>query len=355
MARVDSTGDVLLAGPAVRAVARRASVTLLCGRRGREAAELLPHVDDVIEFTAPWIDHEPDAVDRDDMLDLVDLVAAAGVDEAIVLTSFHQSALPLALLLRMAGVASVAAISDDYPGSLLDLRHRVPDDIHEVERALSLVGQLGYELAAGDDCRLAVMRPRAGEQLVAGTGYVVVHPGAAVPARAWGPRRHAELVSALWGVGHEIVVTGAVDEQAITAEVAGPSRPGVTNLGGRTDLAGLAEVLAGAGVVVTGNTGPAHLAAAVSTPIVSIYAPTVPAERWRPWGVRHELLGRQEIECAGCRAHVCPVPGHPCVDGVAVGDVLGAVERLLASQSTAPAGPEIAVPDLAAALAGSGR
>ena len=57
------------------------------------------------------------------------------------------------------------------------------------------------------------------------------------------------------------------------------------------DLAGLAAVLAGAGVVVVGNTGPAHLAAAVRTPVVSLFAPVVPAERWRPWGVPGTLLG----------------------------------------------------------------
>lgn len=355
VARVDSAGDVLLAGPAVRAVARQASVTLLCGRRGRDAAALLPGVDDILEFTAPWIDHEPDRVRRDDMVQLVDRVAAAAFDEAIVLTSFHQSPLPLALLLRMAGVASVAAISDDYPGSLLDVRHRVRADIHEVERALSLVAACGYEPAPSDDGRLAVMRLRAAERLTDGAGYVVVHPGAAVPARVWEPRRHAELVHALRDAGHDVVVTGAAHEQLVAAEVAGPPRSGVTNLAGHTDLASLAEILAAAAVVVVGNTGPAHLAAAVSTPVVSIYAPTVPAERWRPWGVRHELLGRQEIACAGCRARDCPVPGHPCVDAVAVGEVFAAVERLRRSGAPESALAETAQHDRAAALTGSGR
>jgi ADP-heptose:LPS heptosyltransferase len=102
----------------------------------------------------------------------------------------------------------------------------------------------------------------------------------------------------------------------------------VADLGGRVDLAGLAEVLAGAEVVVVGNTGPAHLAAAVGTPVVSLFSPVVPAERWRPWGVRHVLLGDQEAACAGSRARICPVPRHPCLDGVPVGEVVAAVERL---------------------------
>lgn len=94
-----------------------------------------------------------------------------------------------------------------------------------------------------------------------------------------------------------------------------------------TDLAELSEALAGAECVVVGNTGPAHLAAAVGTPVVSLFAPTVPAARWRPWGVEHVLLNRP-VSCAGCRARVCPVEGHPCLSGVAVEEVVRAVESL---------------------------
>jgi ADP-heptose:LPS heptosyltransferase len=79
--------------------------------------------------------------------------------------------------------------------------------------------------------------------------------------------------------------------------------------------------------VVAGNTGPAHLAAAVGTPVVSLFAPTLPAVRWRPWRVPHELH-YVDVPCAGCRARECPVPGHPCLGGVAVADIVAAVERL---------------------------
>ena len=140
--------------------------------------------------------------------------------------------------------------------------------------------------------------------------------------------RSAELVDALAGAGRRVVVTGDSSERSLTSMVAGCRRPGVDDLGGRVGLAGLAEVLGGAEVVVVGNTGPAHLAAAVGTPVVSLFSPVVPAVRWRPWGVRHELLGDQGAACAGSRARVCPVGRHPCLDGVAVAEVLAAVERL---------------------------
>jgi ADP-heptose:LPS heptosyltransferase len=322
--RLDNDGDVLLAGPAVRALAAAHDrVTLLCGPRGRNAAALLPGVDEVLVWRAPWIDPEPAPVDPDDVLGLVADLAGRGIDRAVIFGSFHQSPLPTALVLRLARVGFVAATSVDYPGSLLDVRHRIGDDVHEVQRGLDLVASLGHGLPPGDDGRLQVRR-RGGGPAIAEAPYVVVHPGASVPARAWAPGRNAELVEALCAAGRRVVVTGGPAERELTAAVAGDR---AMDLGGATDLAGLAEVLAGADAVVVGNTGPAHLAAAVGTPVVSLFAPTVPPVRWRPWGVAHELLFL-DVPCAGCRARVCPVEGHPCLGGVEVGDVLAAVERL---------------------------
>jgi ADP-heptose:LPS heptosyltransferase len=324
VARQDNAGDVLLAGPAVRAVAAHASrVTLICGPAGREAAALLPGVDELVVHPAEWIAADPDPVVRDAVTARVDALAALRADVAMVLTSFHQSPLPLALLLRMAGVPRVGAISVDYPGSLLDVRHAVSDDVHEVERGLSLAAAMGFGLAPRDDDRL---RLRGVGDVPRDPEHVVVHPGASVPARAWAAERHAELVRALAREGRRVTVTGGPGERALTRLVS-DGGASAEDLGGETTLAELARLIAGAGCVVTGNTGPAHLAAAVGTPVVSLYAPTVPAVRWRPWRVPHELL-HVDVPCAGCRARVCPVPGHPCLGGVDVEDVLGAVARL---------------------------
>ena len=322
VARQDNAGDVLLAGPAVRAVAAGAErVTLLCGPAGAEAARLLPGVDEVVVHEAEWIAADPQPVWRADVERRVDHLTSLGADCALILTSFHQSPLPLALLLRMAGVPFVGAISEDYPGSLLDVRHHVDDDLHEVWRGLSLAQAMGFALAEDDDDRLRVLRPGG---YPPGTGHVVVHPGASVPARAWAPERHAALVRALAREGRRVIVTGGPHERALTRHVAGTR---ALDLGGRTSLGELADVLAGAACLVTGNTGPAHLAAAVRTPVVSLFAPTVPVQRWHPWGVPHELL-YVPVRCAGCRARTCPVPGHPCLDDLGVDEVLRAVAHL---------------------------
>jgi ADP-heptose:LPS heptosyltransferase len=327
---MDNAGDVLLAGPAIRAVAQRAgAVTLLCGSRGRAAAELLPCVSEIVEWTAPWIDPEPEPVGVTSVLSLVSTLRNRFA-EAAILTSFHQSPLPLALLLRMAGIGRIAAISDDYPGSLLDIRHRVEGEMHEVERSLELVGRLGHRLAEGDRGELRVRRPARGFA-VPQRPYVVVHPGSSVPARSLSTPQWRAVSRALSLSGHALVVSGGLGERPLTATVAAAAQGRVTDLAGATSLAELTEVIAHASAIVVGNTGPAHLAAAVGTPVVSLFAPTVPAERWRPWAVPHVLLGEQEIACAGCRARTCPVADHPCLSGVQPAEVVAAVDELVGS------------------------
>jgi ADP-heptose:LPS heptosyltransferase len=321
--RLDNMGDVLLCGPAVRAIAAgSAGVTLLAGPRGAEAARLLPGVDEVLVWRAPWVDFDPPPVDRDDVAALV--ARLTGFDRAVIMTSFHQSPLPTALLLRLAGIAHIAAISEDYPGALLDVRHRVEDDIPEPERALSLAGAAGFGLPPGDDGRLAVRRPLP-EPPDPGSPYVVLHPGVSVPARAWPEEHFAVAAKELAARGRRPVVTGGPDERPLTARVAGDSG---TDLGGRTTLAELAGLLERASAVVVANTGVAHLAAAVGTPVVSLFAPVVPAVRWAPYRVAHRLLGDQHAPCRDTRARACPVPGHPCLATVTPADVVAAVEEI---------------------------
>lgn len=333
VARLDNDGDVLLAGPAVRAVAAGADeVVLWCGARGRRAADLLPGVDLVVEHTAPWIDPAPAPVDAAATDRLIGQLRALAVDTALVLTSFHQSPLPTALLLRLAGVPTIGAVCDDYPGSLLDVRHRLDDDVHEVERSLSLAAAMGFRLPPGDHGRLAVRHdPDSAACLPGRSGHVVVHPGASAPARTWSPSQWADLAGALADDGWPVIVTGAPAEKDLAERVAAGATGDVTVLAGQTTLAQLADVLRRAAAVAVGNTGPAHLAAAVGTPVLSVFAPTVPAVRWRPWAVPHVLLGHQDVACAGCRTTTCPLPGQPCLD-VSTADAVAAMRWLVSNR-----------------------
>ncbi|WP_282794584.1 glycosyltransferase family 9 protein [Streptomyces sp. CC224B] len=323
----DDFGGVLLAGPAVRAVAAQASpVTLMTGPRGAPAARLLPGVDDVLVGEVPWEGARPPAVEDADTDGVVRRVREAAPDVALILAPDGASPLPAALLLRMAHVPRIGAACDEPAGTLLDVHHRRPPDRHEARAALDTAAALGFLPRTGDDGRLRVL-PTPDTTALTGNGpYVVLHPGAGAAARAWSPDRCAEAVELLADAGHRVVVTGGPDETALTRHVSGAT---AVDLGGRTDPRHLAGVLRAADAFVGGDTGVAHLAAATGTPVVSLFAPVFPAERWAPYGVPGVLLGDQGAACAGTGARHCPVPGHPCLDEVTPQDVVSAVHKLL--------------------------
>ena len=218
--RLDSFGDVLICGPAVRAVAGGSDrLTMLVGPRGAEAAWLLPGVDEVLAWNCPWIASPAPEVTLRDVDDLVQRVREAAPTHAVILTSFHQSALPTALLLRLAGVGQIAAVSEDYPGTLLDSRISPPPEAPEPQRMSAIAAAAGFPLPAADDGRLAVRRPLPRGRSRGG-------PVRRRPPGCGGPVAHLPSVvvggggRALTAAGRSVVVTGGPGESAMTAAIA---------------------------------------------------------------------------------------------------------------------------------------
>jgi ADP-heptose:LPS heptosyltransferase len=326
---IDGLGELLLTGPAVRALARSARVVVVSGRSNRAVAELLPGVSDIIEFDRPWLSGHRAAVDPEALGRFVDSVRSRDVEHAVIFSSEHQSALPTALALRLSGIRHIAAFTDHEHGTLLDVALPFDPAVHEVERHLQLVTRLGFSVGA--DQRLAICRrplPRHLEVQLP-ERFLVVHPGASAPARTVQPERWVTIVDALTTAGHSVVVTGAATDEGARIVVDAAAR--VIDLVGRTSISELASVLARARVLCVGHTGVMHLAGAVGTPAVVVFPPTVPVQRHRPWLVQHRLLGVHDIGCAHCRRYRCPLERHPCV-ALDPRIVVGAVDDLLTAE-----------------------
>ncbi|MFI0235130.1 glycosyltransferase family 9 protein [Streptomyces sp. NPDC016845] len=286
---LDGMSGVLLSGPAVRAVAAGAEhVTLLCSPRGEAAAALLPGVDEVLVWDAPWEGARPPTVDEADVDGLLRRLREAAYDVALVVPTSARGPLPIALLLRMAHVHRIGAEGVDHPATLVDVSHPRLPGRHDAEAGLDLAAALGFAPRAGDDGRPRILPAPDTSGLTGNGPYVVLHPGAGAPERRWGAGRAAETVALLADAGHRVVVTGGPDESGLCREVSGGT---AVDLGGRTGLRTLAGVVRAADVVVAGDTGPAHLAAATGTPVVSVRSPAVSAERRDPYGVPAALLG----------------------------------------------------------------
>lgn len=319
--RLDNLGDVLVTTPAIRAIGESlpgAEVTLLASPVGAQAGRLNPTVAEVIEHQAPWMDPWGRLVrDPARELRMAALLRERQFDAAVIFASFRQSPLPAAYLCYLADIPLRLAASIDGPGSLLTTRHRHPERMmHEVERGLDLVGAVGL---ATSDTRLVLQTPPEGyEQLEralpardAGP-LVVLHPGCSMPARTYPWRQFAEAADLLAErMGATIAITGSPDERELVERIRAQMHQPALGLAGALPFEGFCALVERADLVLTNNTGPMHMAAALGTPVVALFALTNPPEQWGPWRVPHRLL-YHEVPCRICYSRTCPL-GHECL------------------------------------------
>lgn len=220
--------------------------------------------------------------------DLVELIDA--VDELLPnagLGTLRWTGCPptLAVNLHGRGPESIRDLRAVRPARLLTHRHPdYPDvaglewraDVHEVDRWCRL---LEYGRIPADRGDLRLPAPPSPSPA---PGAVVVHPGAAYPARRWPPERYAKVARQLSKKGGDVVITGTVGERPLANSVAeAAGLPASAVLAGRTGLGGLAALVAEAALVVCGDTGIGHLATAFGVPSVLLFGPT-PPKLWGP-------------------------------------------------------------------------
>jgi lipopolysaccharide heptosyltransferase II len=338
--RLDALGDVVMTGPALRALkaarpGRR--VTLLTSPAGAAAARLLPGVDGVIVYEAPWTKATAPRADAGPDVAMAAQLAGRRFDAAAIFTVYSQSPLPAALLCFLAGIPCRLAHCHENPYQLLT--DWIPDPEpaagirHEVRRQLDLVEAVGCAVA---DERLALRVPAAAAGraaalvddlgLAGSAPWVAVHPGGSAPARRYPPEGFAEVVRGLTAAGVDVVLTGVADEAPLVTAVQRAAGVPTRSLAGRLGVAELAAILARARVLVSNNTGPVHVAAAVGTPVVDLYAQTNPQHT--PWSVASRVLFH-DVPCKYCYKSVCPEGHHDCLRRVSPASVVAATLELL--------------------------
>lgn len=338
--RLDNLGDVLVTTPAIHAIKESlpdAEITLLASAVGAQVGRLNPDIADVIVYQAAWMDpwhtltQDPEREQQ-----MIVTLRERRFDGAIIFTSFRQSALPAAYLCYLAGIPLRAAASIDGPGSLLTTRHKHPERMmHEVERGLDLVAALGMTTDERD-LALAVpsaARQRAVRMVIGKRPFVVVHPGCSMPARTYPWEQYAEVVELLVRrMGATVALTGAEDERELIERVrrrlSHVAREATLPLAGELPFEEFCGLIAASDLTITNNTGPMHIAAAVKTPVIALFALTNPPEQWGPWHVAHRQL-YHDVACRICYSRVCPY-GHECLRLVTPEQVIGAAAELLA-------------------------
>lgn len=247
----------------------------------------------------------------------------------------YDYAFDLQGLLKSAALARLAGATTTVGFARAHLRERAaalfystavePRGAHVIDKNLSLLTAIGID-------RPSVSFPLDVPSTAAAAdvatrhpgGYALINPGAAWPNKRWPPDRFGAVAAAvrervglpslvLWGPGEEPLASAVAHASSGAAEISPP-----------TTITDLFAIARGARLMVSGDTGPLHIAAAVGTPVVALFGPTS-AERNGPWSADDVSISRMHV-CAclyerRCRRQV------PCIDDISVAEVVRAIEQ----------------------------
>jgi heptosyltransferase-1 len=208
-------------------------------------------------------------------------------------------------IIAMASRAAVRiGFSEAREGSRLFYNWRVRGgkDVHAVDRYMKVAGALGCETENPIfPFPLTAMAAQKGKEISQKFGdYIVLVPGARWDTKIWPAEYFGRLASML---PLKSVIVGTVFDAAIAEKVVTASGGKAVSLAGKTDLTGLIEVMRGARLAISNDSGPMHIAAAFGVPVVAIFGPTS-AERTGPYGRGHVVI-KSCASCAPCFKKKC--------------------------------------------------
>jgi heptosyltransferase-2 len=314
-------GDTIMSLPALAAMAEMCSGDLhvLCPRPLGQVIGMAHLADGIWE-------HSKEA----SLMERVRLARRVGAKRAVLFPNSLRSA----LVVSLAGVSERWGYCTQGRGPLLTHRVKVPKrrpNQHHSEHYLGLIRAMGWE---GTPPRYSLAVPEeawrwARSLLDDGEGpWVGICPGAAYgPAKRWPSRKFVELGRRLIAdLGVKVVLMGNRDEEPVLRQMCVEMGKGVVNLGGQTDLEGLAAAMKRCSTVVSNDSGPMHLAAALGVPVVAIFGSTDPSLT-HPLGP-HKILASKP-PCSPCMRRKCPLGHYRCLEEISVEDVMRATEEFL--------------------------
>jgi len=300
--RPDGMGDVLMTSPAFRALKETYShikLSLLTSPAGEAIAQFIPEIDEVISVKVPWEKMETYPATSKDLLGLIQMLKQKKFDRAIIFTTFSQDASLSALLCYLAEIPERLAYSARKPYALLTdwIRDTEPTQTirHEVKRQLELVKYIG---ATTSNKKLSLQIPSSAkkslEKILAHKNIsltkpiILLHPGASSVKRQYSPSGFAQIALRLHDLGYQIICTGDEKEKALVNSIISESNNTIVSLAGILSLAELIVLISFSSLLISNNTGTVHIAAALQTPIIDLYALTNPQHT--PWQVPSTVL-----------------------------------------------------------------
>lgn len=313
--RADNMGDVLMSVPAIRALKEtfNAKITLLTSSMGGAIARLIEEIDEVMIFDLPWVKcnhyNPPQLIHN-----VVEDIRKKNFDAAVIFTVFSQNPLPAAMLAYLAQVPKRLSYCRENPYELLT--NWVPDKEpyvsiqHQVLRDLNLVNQVGaFTSNTSLSVNVSKQAWRQVQDILQETGidltreWVIFHAPVSERKRCYPARQWVKAAQQMTQEqGWQVLFTGSKSEQKLTDKLAQWTGCNAFSLGGKFNLEQFIALVQHAPLVVSVNTGTIHIAAAVQTPVVVLYAQTNPQHT--PWktpcinlyfGVPETLRSKNEV------------------------------------------------------------
>lgn len=329
--RLGNLGDIVVALPAFHAIRRRfanARITLLTSptRRGAPSAQdVLARDTDTFDDIILYYDDQSGKPTF--WKYLAARIRTGAIDTVIFLPDDKCRLRNIAKHLTLLTASGVRV----YHGC--QLRTAKDHRTHQTDRLMKLLAPLEIDgVEPVPWIRYNTEDEAVAARLIEGMPRLVValQCGAKRPANRWSPESFATVGRQLAGAhGAGIILTGSLAEHPFTADIASAIGPAARNLAGQCTVPQLAALLHRCALLISNDTGTTHVAAAVGTPVITIFSARDHAHRWHPYGYDHLVL-RKNPDCALCQLDQCPLANPaPCLTAITPEEVCNAAQPLL--------------------------
>ncbi len=327
---VNWLGDVVLSTPVFKALKQchpQSEITCLGVPRVREILECCPDVDQIIVY-----DEKGKHKYFLGKLGIVNEMKAKKFDKVFLL---HRSS-TRAFLMHTAGIPERIGFAGKKGQNFLTQKVSLSsNDLHRADEYLYLLEGLGYKIKdRNSELLIDEKIDDEIESILLARGInpddvmVVINPGGNWDLKRWPFERYALLIDKIVkDCGVKVVISGAGGDRALVSAIMGRMKSKCTNLSGHLNLKQLIGMLKRANVLVSGDSGPIHLASSVGTTVVGLFGPTSP-ERTGPRGNGKKVYLRKDVGCNKNPCYFLECPKNVCMQSITVDEVLSAVKKI---------------------------
>ncbi|HXR84798.1 MAG TPA: glycosyltransferase family 9 protein [Hanamia sp.] len=299
--RADNMGDLLMSSPAIRALKEtfHCHITLLTSAMGNLIAPFIQDIDEIIVADLPWIKTKR-PIDQNEFSKLVERLKKEDFDAAVIFTVYSQNPLPAAMLAYLAGIPNRLAYCRENPYHLLTdwmvekepylfIQHQVKRDLNLVKIVDASTEDQKIRIEFSETARKNALKKIAHAGIDLQKKWLIIHPCVSETKREYPQTLWIETGKLLKNqLDYQVIITGSESEKGICENIHRGIGEKSFSMAGIFSIEELIAIISESPLLISVNTGTAHIAAATQTPVIVLYALTNPQHT--PWQVLSTVL-----------------------------------------------------------------